>query len=58
MWVFHNHDGVKRIHEKGGGVENVGAGKRKGAPHWNPQLNRMLFILTEKSHETLIVILQ
>lgn len=40
------------------GVEKLGAGKTKGASHQNPQLKRMLFILTEKSCETLMVILQ
>jgi len=37
MWVFHNHGGVKQIHEKEGGVEKVVARKTNGASHWNSQ---------------------
>lgn len=57
MGVFHNNDGVNRIHKKKGGV---GKQDSKKGVHLTgtPNSKEFFFILVEKFYETLMVIVQ
>lgn len=57
MGVFHNHNGVNRIHIKKE-WEKFGQGKKKGSVSLGLPTQKNFFIRTEKFYEALMVTLQ
>lgn len=58
MGVFHNNDGVNRIHKQKGGVGKLRTVKKGGISLELPTQKNFFFILVEKFYETLMVIVQ